>query len=150
MVRKIVLHKWHAFKTLSCLIILLGLLWQFGWIFSHVTIAKIVPFTYPEKYPSHSGRVQAVYYVQGKEYSDVYIRKSFNDRDSVFPLRYLNFAPQISRANTLLGNWGVIFTFWTVCFLILVIIFLRPDIFSKRDIIIIQNRKPYFEWRKNI
>lgn len=150
MVRKIILHKWQAFRSLICLISLMGLLWQFDWIVSRVTTAKMIPFTYRDKYPIHGGRVQAVYFVRGKEYSDIYIRASFIDRDSVFPLRYLDFAPEISRPNTILGNWGFIFTCWVISLLIILIIFLQPDMFSKRGIIIIQNQKPYFEWRRPI
>ena len=89
--------------------------------------------------------VDAFYVVDGKEYDASYLRNEYSSPDGTLPVRYLIFAPSISRPNTLMGNWGIPIVTFPIIFLISTIAFLQKEIIPHESIFVFNKKKPFIK-----
>ncbi|MDP4148084.1 MAG: hypothetical protein Q8927_12775 [Bacteroidota bacterium] len=118
----------------------LSLLYQSIWIFSGKTGAEILAvYKSPRRGITW---MEARYAVDGKIYYGNYLQDGFEVGKRSFEIRYLRFAPGISRSNTFAINWGTLIMAFALVWVITSIAFLRKDIISGGASILIQAKWP--------
>lgn len=141
------LTKLRAYLTIQATVILLCLLYESAWLFSRTTTAGITGYGHLSSYRrGHSvNTLDAFYVVDGIEYDASYLRNEYTSPDGRLPVRYLIFAPSISRPNTLMGNWGVPIVAFPIIFLISTIAFLQKEIIPHETIFVLSKTKPFIK-----
>jgi hypothetical protein len=114
------------------------LAFYFGpWLFSRVTIGTITT-------PYETTKIYAAYVVNGKTYSDSYMRNGIEFSKRTVAIRYLSFHPQSSRVNSFMGMWAEPLAWWSVFILASAMLLLMPNVvFSKGTIFQIQRKYPW-------
>jgi hypothetical protein len=109
---------------LLCAIIAICLIYQAPWIFSRTTTGEIVNTFEGGRMMKRVQYITVGYSVNGKSHTGHYPASAALGYREKVPVRYLSFAPAISRVNTPAGNWGWIiialpagFVFLSICFL---------------------------------
>lgn len=141
------LTKLRAYLTIQATVIGLCLLYEGAWLFSRTTTAGITSFGHLSSYRrGHSiNTMDAYYVVDGKEYDASYLRSGYFSTDGLIPVRYLIFAPSISRPDTFMGNWGVPIVTFPIIFLISTIAFLQKEIIPHETIFVLSRKKPFIK-----
>jgi hypothetical protein len=119
----------------------LSLLYQSIWLFSRTTQAEILSVDKSSRRRGVSW-MEARYSVDNKIYYDEYLQDGYDIDKRFFEIRYLRFAPGISRSNTLAINWGTLLMAFALVWIITSIIFVRRDIISNGASILIQAKWP--------
>lgn len=137
------LDKWEAYKKAILGGVLMLLLYQSIWIFSRVTTGTYLgDIKGTGRFKSVSS-VDITYQVNNISYEDSYLRNDFSTIHGEAEIRYLIWAPSISRLNTFMGNWGNALTILFVYILILTFIFIHKDIIPKGGKIKIGTKPPF-------
>jgi hypothetical protein len=139
------LNKRQFFITLVSIVILMCLAYQSIWIFSRTTMAEVRG---TEAYRSRRVKltlVDASYAVRDKIYEGAFLKDGKIGQTPFFEIRYLIFAPGISRSNTFSSNWGPTVMVFVVLLIIISIAFIRKDILSDKAIVIFQLRRPFLK-----
>jgi hypothetical protein len=119
-------------------------LYQAIWLFSKTTPGLVVSFGEGAgKRYKHIKNVTIRYVVHEQVYLDTYLRNGLPDTAKTASIRYLTFAPSISRVDTFVGNWGITMAIFIVLFLSISIIFLTKDLVPRGSVFIINKRKPF-------
>jgi len=144
------LNKLKAYLALQASVLLLCLLYESVWLFSRTTTAGITAYGRLSSYrrARSINTLDAFYTVDGKEYDASYLRNAYSSPDNKLPVRYLIFAPSISRPDTLMGNWGVPIVAFPIIFLISTIAFLQKEIIPHETIFVLSKRKPFLKLLK--
>lgn len=114
------------------------LVFYFGpWLFSRVTTATITT-------PYEATKIHAAYVVNGKAYSDSYMRNGIESSKRTVAIRYLSFHPQTSRVNSFMGMWAEPLAWWGVFILASAMLLLTHNtVFSKGTIFQLQKKYPW-------
>jgi hypothetical protein len=153
------LNKRQAFLTTMAMWLLLSLLYQSLWLFSRVAKADIYAAdgarTGGSFMPNRSGargipRMYTTYAVGGVTYHSSYFRNELDVSNGYCEIRYLSFAPDISRKNSFAGNWGYTLVFFIFLSLVTTVLFVRRDIIGNQAVIVIQGKSPFIRIDKNI
>ena len=145
------LNKGQTYFAILAVLLSVCLLYQSAWIFSRTTTATI----YAADGTRHSGRgsrvslMYATYTVGNHTYDGSYLRNEHDVDTHQVEIRYLLFAPDISRTNTFSSNWGALLMLFIVLGLITSIVFIRKDIISDQAIFAIQARWPLVKIENN-
>src|SRR5450631_1770181 len=141
------LNKRQTYFAILAIWFFLCLLYQSVWIFSRTATAEIYAVKTNTIRRSAGGGIswmQASYKVGDKIYYDSYLKDGYDISNRYFKIRYLIFAPDISRADTFVSNWGPLIMFFVLMTLVTSIVFIRKDIISDRVVIVIQTKRPFF------
>lgn len=107
------------------------------WLFSRVTTATITT-------PFEATQLHATYVVNGKAYSDSYMRNGIEFSKRTVAIRYLRFHPQTSRVNSFMGMWAEPLAWWSVFILASAMLLLTHNtVFSKGTIFQLQKKYPW-------
>ena len=143
------LNKRQALLALLAVILSLCLLYQLVWVFSRTTTGQV----YATGAMGRSGRViswmRATYTVDNITYDGSYLRNEHDVETRSVQIRYLLFAPGISRANRFSSNWGVVIMFFVTLSLVAYIVFIRKDIIADQAIFIVQGKSPFVKIEHN-
>jgi hypothetical protein len=148
------LNKRQAFLAILAGWLLFCLLYQFIWVFSGTATAEV----YAADADTHRGRggrwagitfMHASYRVGNTTYFESYLKNDKSVQNHYFEIRYLLFAPDISRSNTFASNWGPLIMVWLVLTLITGIVYIRKDIVSDQAIFVVQVRRPFVKIENN-
>jgi hypothetical protein len=147
------LNKRQSFLAILAGLLFLCLLYQAVWIFSRTTTAAV----YAADATNYRGRgrsrgislMYATYTVGNTTFHGSYFRNEHDVENRSVEIRYLIFAPDISRTNTFSGNWGALILLFIALGLITSIVFIRKDIVSDQAIIILQARRPFVKIEHN-
>jgi hypothetical protein len=144
------LTKLRAYLALQSTVILLCLLYESVWLFSKTAAAEITGYGHLSNYrrARSVNTIDAYYTVDGQDYDASYLANAFVSADGKMPVRYLIFAPSISRPDTLMGNWGLPFVVFTIFFLISTIAFLQKDIIPHETLFILSKKRPFIKLLK--
>lgn len=143
------LNKRKAFLTLLTVWIGVALLYQSVWIFSRTATAEVYAADPVRRSGGIFGRgyrpsmMYATYTVGADTYQGSYFRDEGNVASGHFTVRYLSFAPDVSRKESFAGNWGYTIIFLLIASLITAILFLRKDIIADHAVFIIQAKRPF-------
>jgi hypothetical protein len=121
------------------------LVYQAVWQISDVTNGVILKFEHGTDQFKYVNSATIQYYVNDIEYVDTYLRSNLTDTTKVTSIRYLTFAPSISRLDTPTGMWGLISGIFLVFFLSLTILFLRKDIIPKQSHFLFDTKRPFIK-----
>jgi hypothetical protein len=145
------LTKGQTYFAILAVLLSVCLLYQSAWIFSRTTTATV----YAADGTRRSGRgsrvslMYATYTVGNHTYNGSYLRNEHDVDNRYFEIRYLLFAPDISRTNTFASNWGPLIMLFIVLSLIASIVFIRKDIISDQAMFAIQARWPLVRIENN-
>jgi hypothetical protein len=149
------LKKRQAFFAILAVWLLLCLLYQFIWIFSGTATAEVYAAD------ASSGRgwgsrrnsgikfMHASYHAANTVYLGTYLKNDKAVQDHYFEIRYLLFAPGISRSNTFASNWGPLIMIFIVLTLITGIVYIRKDIVADQAIFVVQAQRPFVKIENN-
>ena len=138
------ISKVKAYFLIMLIGVLSCLLFQGVWAVSHVTEGEVIEFgNGPGRRFKGITSVTIRYSVSGVEYVDTYLRSGVSLKTQVVPIRYLTFAPSVSRLNTPSGNWGLISALFLVFFLSVTILFLKNDIVPHRSYFTLNTKRPF-------
>jgi hypothetical protein len=93
--------------------------------------------------------IDASYRVGDDVYQGSYLKNGYDGGNRFLEIRYLVFAPDISRANTFISNWGPVIMAFVVLTLITSIVFIRKDIVSDQAIFTLQAKRPFIKIENN-
>jgi hypothetical protein len=146
-------NKRQTFLTTMAIWLGLSLLYQFFWVFSRVTTADV--YAADAVRSSWRGRSNipmeyASYAVDAVIYHGKYFRDELDVASGHCEIRYLIFAPDISRKNTFAGNWAYTLIFFGFLSLVTVILFVRKDIIGDQAVFRVQAQSPFIRIEKNI
>src|ERR1700759_2566831 len=99
------LNKRQAYLAILAAWIVLSLLYQSLWIFSGTTQAEILSVY---KTSQRVTWMKSRYAVDNKLYYGDFLKDGYDVNNRFFEIRYLRFAPGISRSNTFAINWGTL------------------------------------------
>ena len=118
------LSKLQTYFLLLSTVTLICLLYQTIWLFSDTANGRILQFGRGAgKQFKAVGNVTVQYAVNWTEYTDTYLRNGLPDTTRVVSIRYLSFAPSVSRLNSWVGNWGLVIVILVLAFFCLSISF---------------------------
>ena len=150
------LNKRQTFFAILAIWFFLCLLYQFIWIFSRTTMAEIYSVETSTGRGYAGGRryagitwMNSAYRVGNNTYYESFLKDGFDTRDHYFEIRYLIFAPGISRSNTFASNWGPLIMLFIVLTLITSIVFIRKDIVSDQAVFLVQAKRPFVTIENN-
>jgi hypothetical protein len=138
-----------AYLSIVGIAIFLCLLYQGIWIFSRTTMAEIQKTELLGTRRVEIHFIDANYFVGGTEYPGTYLQNGFEIGRRYFPVRYLIFAPGISRPNSFEGNWGAVIFILVLITLVISIIFIRKDIIAEQAFFLVQKSWPFVRIENN-
>ncbi len=141
------LNKRQTYFALLGILTAIGILYQLLWIFSRPVNAEILDFTRDKT--SMVNHLYVRYQAGSRVYYEYFLRDGYDTRNHFLKIRYLLFAPGITRTDSFTGNWGSFIMFWIVFFLIISIVFIRTDMISNNAVVVIQKNQPYISIRRN-
>ncbi len=125
------------------------LLYQGIWLISGSTTGEIIKFGKGSgKDYKHIDNVTVRYIVKNKSYTDTYLRNGLDYGTGTVPIKYLLFAPSISRQDNIIGNWGLVTVVFTIVFFILSISFLIQDIVPNGSNFVFSRAYPFLRIKK--
>jgi hypothetical protein len=127
----------------------LCLLYESFWIFSRTTNAEIYAVDGKTYRRSGIHWIYGSYQVDGQTYQGMYLKGGYGMDTRSYEIRYLLFAPGISRANSFVSSWGPLLMFFILWSLIVSIVFIRKDIIADQAIFLIQSRRPFVKIENN-
>jgi hypothetical protein len=143
------ISKKKAYLVLVTLICLSCFLYQLVWLISGTTNGTVLQFGHGV------GRgykkieyVSAEYTVRTKTYVDQYLKSDVPDTASTISIRYLLFAPSISRLNTTVGNWGLTLVVFVILFSCTTIVFIKNDIIPNNSFFTLKSQYPFIRLDK--
>ena len=145
------LNKREAFVVLLGIWVILPLLYQSMWVFSRTTTATVYAADATRtgrggvsgrRWISGISMEYAAYDVDHVTYHGSYFRDERDVDNRSVTVRYLIFAPGISRKNSFAGNWGYTIVFIVFFSLITSILFIRKDILADGAIFFVQGKWP--------
>ncbi len=123
------------------------LLYQAVWLFSNSTIAacRVYPGPYKERRNIEPGTLMYAYRAANNEiYTGETTRNGVPLKQETVQVRYLSFAPSISRLDNYEGNWLGFQIAWLIFFVITSMIFFIPnDTMPKNSYIYFTRKKPW-------
>jgi hypothetical protein len=123
---------------------LTGMLYQTIWFLSRTVDGKVIEFDKgPGKRFKQIESVTIMYSVSHRSYTRTFLRSGVPFDSERVCIRYLSFAPSVSRLNTPAGNWGLVSGIFLTLFLILSIIFLKKDMIPSGCHFIFSFRHPF-------
>lgn len=129
--------------------IFLCLLYQSVWIFSSTARAEILgTYIYKDRKRDISW-MKASYEVNYEKHYGYYLKDGFDADERFFEIRYLLFAPGLSRTNNFTSNWGPLIMFYILYLLIATIVFIRKDIIADQAEFQLYSRFPYLKLVNN-
>jgi hypothetical protein len=137
------LSKFQAYLLFVALLVTTVLLYQSIWLFSGKTEAQVMEFGKGSGDYKQVEHVVLVYVVNYKTYRQNYLRSELPFNTTTVRIKYLLFAPSISRMDTLVGNWGLVLSVSAIIFLSLTIIFFSPAVFSNKTYFFFVKRFPF-------
>ena len=138
------LSKLRSYITIQCAYLILAGIYQTIWLFSNVCSAIVMDSGSGPYGSTHNIEyVEVVYVVESREYHSTYFRNAIPKNTESIEIKYLKFAPGISRPNNLSGNWGIVFAIFLVYFISLTIIFLTPDLIPNGATFRFSSSSPY-------
>jgi hypothetical protein len=150
------LNKRQTFVVAIAIWLSLSLLYQSLWLFSRPVTADIYAADAARgsgigsRYGARSiPREYATYNVGAVTYKGSYFRDEHDVNLGHFEIRYLIFAPDISRKNSFAGNWGYTLIFFVFLSLVTSIVFLRKDIVADQAVFVFQGKIPFIQIEKN-
>ena len=144
------LSRVQVYFLFVALLVTTVLLYQSIWLLSGKTEAQVLEFGKGSGDYKQVEHVAVVYVVNNKTYRDNYLRNELPLNTSKVRIKYLLFAPAISRMDTFVGNWGLVLSVSTIIFLSLTIIFFSPAIFSNKTYFFFVGRFPFLIKKVNI
>ena len=136
------------FFFIFCLIVLI-LCYQFVWVFSRTTQGEIMNFGRGVGKPYRViENVRICYNANNKVYVDTYLRNGLKDTTHQVRIKYLVFAPSVSRMDTLIGNWGLVIVLSVMVLLCLSISFLIQDIVPNGSVFRLSGSFPFVILKK--
>ena len=143
------LSKFSAYLLFVCAILVILLCYQGVWLFSKATHGEILNFGHGSgKGYKHIENVRIQYAVDNKIYEDTYLRNGLKDTTRQIAIRYLLFAPSISRVDTFIGNWGFFVVVFVIAILCISIFFLIQDIIPNGSVFIVSRAYPFVLLKK--
>jgi hypothetical protein len=144
------LTKRKALFAILAVLLSLCLLYQSVWIFSCTTIGQVYAADATRRKGGRSiSWMYATYTVGNTTYDQSYLRNEHDVETHSVEIRYLLFAPGISRTNTLSSNWGAVTTLFIIVSLVASIVFIRKDIIADQAIFIVQGKSPFVKIEHN-
>lgn len=144
------LNKRQAFLAILAVLLFLCLLYQSVWIFSRTTTGQVYAADATSR---RGGRriswMYATYTVGTTTYDGSYFRNEHDVENRSVAIRYLLFAPGISRTNTFSSNWGALIMLFIGLGLVTSIVFIRKDIVADQAIFILQAKRPFVKIEHN-
>jgi hypothetical protein len=144
------LTKGQALLAVLAVILSLCLLYQLVWVFSRTTTGQVYAAG-ETRFGRHRAIswMRATYTVDNMTYDESYLRNEHDVETRSVEVRYLLFAPGISRKNTFSSNWGVVIMLFIALALVVFIVFIRKDIVSDQAIFILQGKRPFVKIEHN-
>ena len=146
------LNKRQALLAILAVLLFLCLLYQSVWIFSRTTTGQV----YAADATRYRGRGRsmpswehATYTVDNITYDGSYLRNEHDVENRSVQIRYLLFAPGISRANKFSSNWGSLIMLFIALALVASIVFIRKDIIADQAIFLLQAKRPFVKIEHN-
>ena len=109
------LNKHQTYIASLAVGVLLCLLYQSIWIFSRTTSAAINRTDAHVYNGSKINLIHATYQVDYKSYDGTYLRDDYDTSRHFLKIRYLIFAPDVSRTESFVTNWGPLIMFSYHC-----------------------------------
>ena len=119
-------------------LIAIGLILYFSvWIFSRTVTGNVIS-------PFEPNTVTVSYQVDGKNYTESYMRNGWDYSKRKVPIRYFIFNPEISRINSFMGIFAEPLAWWLVFLIASAMLLLTNNaVFSKGTIFILQKKFPW-------
>jgi hypothetical protein len=142
------LNKRQTFVAVLGFWVVLPLLYQSMWVFSRRTTATVYAADAAGGRSGFFGRgvrismEYAEYAVGTETYHGSYFRNEQDVENHSVHIRYLIFAPDISRRNSFAGNWMYTLIFIIALSLITCILFIRKDIVADQAVFFVQGKWP--------
>jgi hypothetical protein len=143
------LSKIQAYLFFLFSLIAICILYQAIWLFSKTTTGEILNFgTGSGRDYKHVENVTIRYRVQNKEYLNTYLRNDLEGTIQRVPIKYLIFAPSISRMDNFIGNWGLVLVVFLIIFSCVSIFFLIQQIVPNGSVFVLSLSYPFFCLKK--
>ena len=143
------LSKFSAYLLLVFSLIVILICYQSVWLISNSTKGEILNFARGSgKGYRQIENVRIQYHVDNKVYEDTYLRSGLKDTTREVTIRYLLFAPSISRVDTFIGNWGLVVVVFVILILCISIFFLIQEIVPNGSMFILSRSFPFMHLKK--
>jgi hypothetical protein len=149
-----ILTRIQFYCLLIAVFLALGLLYEMPWLFSKTTPGVVQGYGFGTfKGRRKLNKVFVDYTVGGRTYSQRFAYEGgymeAPDTAATIPIRFLTFAPSISRKDMLWQNWGVPLAFFAVTFIVTSIVFLQDAVIPFGVSFRLNGRWPFAAMLKN-